>query len=33
MDNEFLEAVEAVKVWGFPCHLPGNQDFDEDVPQ
>lgn len=30
MDNEFLEAV---KVWGFPCHLPGNQDFDEDVPQ
>lgn len=30
MDNEFLEAV---KVWGFPCNLPGNQDFDEDVPQ
>lgn len=30
MDNEFLEAV---KVWDFPCNLPGNQDFDEDVPQ
>ena len=30
MDNEFLEAI---KVWDFPCHLPGNQDFDEDVPQ